>query len=138
MKKKFSNKWIGSKQVRKQRKYRANAPLSTRKKLISSNLSKELRAKYKRRSFPLRKGDLVKVMIGEFKGKGGKISNINMSKLKVNIEAMQKTKKEGTKVNVPFDPSVLQIQELNLDDKKRMKSISKEDKSTKENKEEKQ
>ena len=42
MKKKFSNAWIGSKQPRKQRKYRHNAPLNVRNKFLSSHLSKEL------------------------------------------------------------------------------------------------
>jgi large subunit ribosomal protein L24 len=123
MKKKFSDKWKGSRQPRKQRKYRANAPFSIRKKMLVSNLSKDLRDKYKRRSFPLRKNDLVKVMRGEFKGKKGKVILIDLSRLKVAIEGLQRTKKEGTKVNVMFDPSVLQIQELDLDDKKRIKSI---------------
>jgi large subunit ribosomal protein L24 len=126
MKKKFSIKWLGSKQPRKQRKYRANAPLHRRAKMLSSNLNKELRKKYNRRSFTLRKGDSVLVMNGEFKTKKGKISSVNLSKLKVAIDGLQKTKKDGTKVNILFDPSNLQIQELNLDDKMRMKSISKD------------
>ena len=51
MKKKYSNSWKGSKQPRKQRKYRANAPLHTRHKMASANLSKELRKKYSKRNF---------------------------------------------------------------------------------------
>src|SRR3989338_176397 len=46
MKNKFSTKWKESKQPRKQRKYRANAPLHLRKKFVNVNLSKELRKKY--------------------------------------------------------------------------------------------
>ena len=61
MKAKFSKKWKSSKQPRKQRKYRAEAPLHVKHKLVSANLSKELRKKYGRRSFPLRKGDTVLV-----------------------------------------------------------------------------
>lgn len=123
MKKKFSIKWKSSKQKRKQRKYRFNAPLHIRKKLISANLSKELRKKYNRRSFPLRKGDLVKIMRGSFKGKSGKIEKVNLKKLKVSIEGIQRQKKDGTKINVWFDPSKLQIIELNLEDKKRLKKL---------------
>ncbi len=78
MKRSFSVHWIGSKQPRKQRKYRANAPIHLRHKLVSANLSKELRAKHGRRSFPLRTGDSVKIMRGEFKGKTGKIESINL------------------------------------------------------------
>ena len=74
MKKEFSTKWIESTQPRKQRKYLANAPLSIKRKMISSNLNKELRKKYSRRNFVLIKGDEVKIMNGEFKGKRGKVS----------------------------------------------------------------
>jgi len=127
MKKKFSKSWKSSKQKRKQRKYRANAPLHIRKKMVSGNLSKELRKKYSRKSFSLRKGDKVKVMRGAFKGKTGKILRVDLKKLKVTIEGLQRTKKDGSKVNIWFDPSNLQIIELNLDDKKRLKKIQKKE-----------
>lgn len=128
MKKQFSTKWIGSKQPRKQRKYRKNAPLHIRHEMLSANLSKELREKHKRRSFPLRKGDSVKIMRGEFNGKTGKINNIDLKKMKVTIEGIQWPRKDGTKKNVYVDSSKLQITELNLDDKKRNESILKQDK----------
>jgi len=126
MKKEFSKFWKSSKKKRKQRKYLANAPINIRRELLSANLSKELRKKYVRRSFPLRKGDNVKVLRGKFKGKTGKINVINLKKLKVAVEGVQLTKKDGTKTNVMLHPSKLQIIELNLEDKKRVSSIKKE------------
>ena len=123
MKQKFSSKWKASKQPRKQRKYRANAPLHIKHKLISSTFSKELRKKYGKRNFPLRKDDSVKVMRGEFKGKTGKIELVDLKKLRVSIAGINRTKKEGTKINVYFNPSNLQIKELNLDDKNRIKAL---------------
>jgi len=119
MKKKYSNSWKGSKQPRKQRKYRANAPLHTRHKMASANLSKELRKKYSKRNFPIRKGDSVRIMRGEFRGKTGKVAEVNMKKLKILVEGINRTKKDGVKVGVLFDISNLQIKELNLVDKKR-------------------
>ena len=119
MKKKYSNSWKGSKQPRKQRKYRANAPLHTRHKMASANLSKELRKKYSKRNFPIRKGDSVRIMRGEFRGKTGKVAEVNMKKLKILVEGINRTKKDGVKVGVLFDISNLQIKELNLTDKKR-------------------
>jgi large subunit ribosomal protein L24 len=121
MKKEYSNKWKGSKQPRKQRKYRANAPLHTRHKMASTNLSKELRTKYSKRNFPIKKGDTIKIMRGEFRGKTGKVSEINMKKLKVLVEGINRIKKDGTNVAVPIDVSNLQITELNLEDNKRYK-----------------
>jgi large subunit ribosomal protein L24 len=123
--KKFSAKWIASKKKRKQVKYQANAPLHTKRKLISSNLSKELRKAYKKRSMVLRKKDLVKIMRGTFKKRSGKVIAINVKKSQVFIEGIQKTKKEGSKINVAFHPSNLQIIELYQDDKKRFKNKTK-------------
>jgi len=123
MRKKFSTKWKASKQPRKQRKYRINLPLHLRHKMMSAHLSKELRQKYGKRSFPVRKGDNVKVMRGEFNGKSGKISIANLTKLRVAIEGLQKQKKDGTKVNVYFSPSNLIITELNLEDKERNEAL---------------
>ena len=48
MKKKFSESWKSSKQVRKQRKYRYNAPLHIKQKFVNVHLAKELRKKYKK------------------------------------------------------------------------------------------
>ena len=92
-------------------------------KFMSANLSKELRNKYKRRSLPLRKGDVVKVMRGEFRKKTGKIIAINRKKMNVEIEGMQIKKQDGSKTNVKFRPSVLQLTELNLEDRKRIEML---------------
>ena len=98
---------------------------------------KELRQKYKKRNISIRKGDVVKIMVGQFKGKTGKIDLVTMKKTKVSIEGLTRTKKDGTKVNVWFHPSSLQITTLNLDDKKRIAALNKGKKtesSSKENK----
>lgn len=123
MKKKFSIKWKASKHPRKQRKYRAEAPLNIKHKMLAAHLSKELRKKYERRSFPLRVGDSVKIMRGNFKGKQGKVSLIDTKKNRAYIEGIQRTRKDGTKINVQFNPSNLIITSLNLEDKRRLKAI---------------
>ncbi|MFA4953418.1 MAG: 50S ribosomal protein L24 [Candidatus Pacearchaeota archaeon] len=124
MKKKFSKHWISSKQPRKQRKYRANAPLHLKRKFLSVNLSKDLRKKYGKRNLPVRKGDVVKIMVGKFKKKQGKVLNVKTKTGKIYIEGMQVKKQEGSKVNVPFRAPNLQIIELNLDDRKRLKKLN--------------
>ncbi len=126
MKKKFSTSWKKSKQPRKQRKYRANAPLHLRHKMLSSMLNKDLRKKYGKKSLSIRKGDDVMVMKGRFKKKKGKIASVDLKRKRATIEGIQIKKKDGTKINVFFDSSNLQIMELNLDDKKRkIQKISK-------------
>ncbi len=119
MKTKFNKSWKASKQPRKQRKYLANAPLHLRKKLLGTNLSKDLRKKYGKRTIAVKKGDTVKVMKGKFKGKKGKVNEVSLKFSKVAIDEIQVKKQDGSKVNVKLRPSNLQIIELNLEDKKR-------------------
>jgi large subunit ribosomal protein L24 len=131
MKQKFSTKWKASKQPRKQRKYSANAPLHLKRKLLSVNLSKELRKKYSRRNIPARKGDTVKIKVGKFKKKQGKIISIDTKTSKIKIEGITIKKQDGSKANVKIHPSNLQIIELNLNDKKRMRENKKIEKKSK-------
>jgi len=121
MKKKFSTAWKSSKQPRKQRKYLANAPLHLRRKLLSVNLSKELRKKYSIRNIPVKKDDKVKILRGKYKKKQGKIIEIKYKISKVCVEGIQVKKQDGSKVNFKLQPSNLQIIELNLEDSKRKK-----------------
>jgi len=123
MKQKFSKTWKSSKQPRKQRKYRHNAPLHIKQKFMRAVLSKELRKKNNKRSFSLRKGDKVKVMRGQFKKHEGKVDRISLKKFKVYIEGVEVSKKDGTKTTYPFDNSNLMITELNLEDKMRRKML---------------
>jgi large subunit ribosomal protein L24 len=119
MKKEFSIAWKASKQPRKQRKYRINSPTHIKRKLMCTNLTKELRKKYNRRNFSLKKGDIIRIMRGKFKNKTGKVELVDLKKLRVTVDGIYNTKKDGTKISVHFDPSNLQIKELNLEDKKR-------------------
>ncbi len=131
MKKNFSTAWRSSRQPRKQRKYIAKAPIHLKRKLLSVNLSEELRKKYGRRNMIVRKGDTVKVMKGKFKKKQGKIISVDIKKTKLKIEEVSIKKGDGSKINVKIHPSNLQIVELNMDDKRRMENKKEEPKSTK-------
>ncbi|MBU3905329.1 MAG: 50S ribosomal protein L24 [Nanoarchaeota archaeon] len=109
----------------KQRKALAQAPLHKRQKLVHSHLAKNLIKQYKKRNLGLRKGDEVKVMRGDFKGKTGKISSINLKTLKIYIEGMKRKKATGDEGQVPFHPSNIMITNVNMDDKMRKKIIQK-------------
>jgi len=130
MKKKFSKSWKSSTQTRKKRKYQANAPLHLRHQMMKANLSKELRKKYGMRSIPVRKGDTVKIMVGKNKKKTGKVKNVDKKTMVITIEKIQNQKKDGTKIDVKFNPSNLQITEMNAEDKRRIR-IKKENKEEK-------
>jgi len=112
-----------SKKPRKQRKFLFTAPLHIRRKLMAAHFSKELKQKYKTRSFPVRKGDEVEVMRGGFKKKRGKISRVDLKKYKVYIEGIMRKRTDGTERQVPIHPSNLRIINLNLEDKRRSKTL---------------
>ena len=71
-------------------------------------------------------------MRGEFKRKTGKVDRVDLKRTRISIQGIQRAKKDGTKISVWFAPSNLQITELNMDDKERLKI--KTEKSGKENK----
>jgi large subunit ribosomal protein L24 len=119
MKQKFSVHWKSSRQVRKQRKYRYNAPLHILGKFLHSQLSKELRKEYGIRSLRVRTGDKVKIMRGSYKGTTGKVLTVNVKKSFITIEKTDRARKDGTKSFYPFDASKVQIIALNTDDKQR-------------------
>lgn len=102
---------------RKQRKFRYNAPLHVRQKWVHVHLSKDLRAKNKKRNIGVRKGDTVKVMRGKFKGKSGKVIHVRLDHPFVHVEGVVLKKQTGKEVPVNMDPSNLLITTL-IDRKK--------------------
>ncbi len=99
---------------------------------MAAHLSEELRKKHKKRSFPVRKKDKVKILRGQFKGIMGEIEEVNLKKYKVYVKGAEIDRGEGRKIRYPISPSNLIILTLNLDDKRRKaaleRSNSKEEK----------
>jgi large subunit ribosomal protein L24 len=119
MKKSWSAKWVSSSQPRKQRKYRYNAPLHTRRKFLSAHISKELRERFGKRAVAVRKGDEVLVMKGEFRGFKGNVDSVDLSGSRIYVDGMKRKKVDGSEVSVPIQPSNVMITKLSLDDKRR-------------------
>ena len=128
MKKEFSTSWKSSSKPRKQRKYAIKAPLHIKRKLVSSHLAESLRSKYKIRSLPLRKGDTVKIMRGQFKKKTGKVARVDLKKTRIYIEGIEMIKKDGSKIPYPIHPSNLLIETLVLEDKQRKELVERKTK----------
>lgn len=128
MRKKFSKTWVRSTQPRKQRKYRYNAPLHKKQKMMSIHLDKALRKEYKKRSIPARRGDEIIVMRGKLRKKKGKISRVDMKSLKIYVENIKKKKSSAQEVEMPIDPSNLMITKLNMEDRKRKKALLRKEK----------
>src|SRR3989344_5832009 len=125
MKKLFSKSWKSSKQPRKQRKYLYNAPLHLRRRFLNATLSKELRKKIGRRSLSIIKDDEVKILRGQYKGKIGKVTRINIRKVRIYVDQAYRLKLDGSKSYYPIHPSNLMIINPNLKDKKRIKKKEK-------------
>jgi len=119
MKKEWSSKWVASKQPRKQRKFRHNAPMHVRQKFVSAHLSEISRRRFGKRSLQLRKGDEVKVMRGQDRGFKGKVERIDLKTSKVYIDGLNVKKVDGSEILKPVEPSNLLIVEPKMEDKRR-------------------
>jgi large subunit ribosomal protein L24 len=115
-----------SKQPRKQRKALYNAPLHLRNRLMSAMLSKELKEKYNKNSLPVRKGDVVKILRGNFKGIEGEVSKVNYKTYRIYVEGAVNRKQDGKESPYPIHPSNVMIVKLDDSDERRFKFLKNE------------
>jgi large subunit ribosomal protein L24 len=134
MKQEWSRKWVSSVQPRKQRKYAINAPLHAKRKMVSASLAPDLRKRFGRRSMVIRKGDEVRIMRGDNKGKTGAVEKVDIKKGKVHVEGLKRKKVDGSEIPIPIRPSKLQITKLVLEDKRRQAVLERSEKPVKKEK----
>ena len=99
-----------SRQPRKKRKFMYNAPLHLAGKFLNAHLSKELRAKMKKRAVRVRKGDTVKIMNGKFRGVTGKV--LTVLRAAVNVEGAVVKKIGGKEIAIDIPASNLIITQM--------------------------
>lgn len=121
----LNSKNKGAVQSRKQRKARYSAVLHQQQKFMHVHLSPELRKKHGVRNTQLKKGDKVKVLRGQFKGKEAVVDKVELKREKVYLQGIELIKKDGNKIMVPLSPSNLMITSLVLNDKKRKAKLTK-------------
>ncbi len=109
----------------KQRLKVYEADLTLQQKLMAGHLSKELRAKHGTRGLPIRVGDTVKVMRGDYKGKTGAINQVDRARNNVYITGLMRKKADGKEAFLAFRPSNLLITAIDAKDKKRFKRATK-------------
>ena len=123
-----------TKQPRKQRLARYNAPLHRRRVEMSAPIDNALRLKQEAnnvfypRSMPVRVGDTVIIVRGEGRVKSGeqkghKISKIDRRKRKLYLENHTYFKSDGTELQRPIDPSNVVIINPDWTDLKRRKIL---------------
>jgi len=92
-------------------------------KMLGAALADELREQYKKRTMRVIKGDSVMVVRGEYKGRGGKVEDVDTERGTLHIEGMQREKIRGGQVKVPIHSSNVKITALNLQDKRRSNKL---------------
>src|SRR5213594_932925 len=120
-----------TKQPRKQRKALAEATWHRRRKLMSAHLSEDYLDERKRklpRALPLRKGDIVKVMRGEYRGREGKVASVDYRKIRITVEELTYAKADKSQIAKPIHPSNVLIKKLDETDPLRLKRFEAEKK----------
>ncbi|MFH0713008.1 MAG: 50S ribosomal protein L24 [Candidatus Micrarchaeota archaeon] len=92
---------VRSRQPRKQRKFRYNAPLHLSSNFVNAHLSKELRLKMKKRTLRVKKGDLVKILKGKFYGMTGKVTVVHRETISVEGAVVKKIGGKEIPVEIP-------------------------------------
>ncbi|MCJ7478863.1 MAG: 50S ribosomal protein L24 [Candidatus Nanohaloarchaeota archaeon QJJ-7] len=116
----WSRSWKSSEDPSKQRKFKENAPHHHRKRFLHSHLESSVREKIGTRSVPLRTGDQVEVMRGDFSGEAGRVDDIDTEEGKVYVDGIETESVDESETMVALRPSNLKITRLDLDDEKRL------------------
>ncbi len=101
----------------KQRKRFYQAPKHLRRKMLSSKLSGDLSDKHGVRRMPLRTGDTVRILRGDFAGLEGKVERVDYSTGRIFVEGMTREKAAGVAAKLPVHASKVLITNINLSDK---------------------
>ena len=97
-------------------------PLHRRHKLLAARLNKDLKQKLKARSLPVRKGDRVKILRGDFKKLEGEILEVDNKSLSITVQGATITKSDGSQVNRPIRPANVMLLKL-VEDKERLRTM---------------
>lgn len=119
----FEGVRMNTREPSKQRKaiYQANG--QKLRKLLAAPLSDDLRKIQGRSSYPVRKGDTVKIVRGDFAGIEGKVNDVDTHGRRLFVEGVSREMTSGTSTNVSVHTSKVVITKLNLDDKWRAESV---------------
>jgi len=116
---------ISSAKARKQRKFRFTAPMHVRQNFANAHISKDLASKLgiKRRAIEVRKGDTVKVMSGDNKGKTGKVASVDLKRVSITVEGVTRKNSKNKELLLAISPSSVYLIDLDLTDKYRKAEI---------------
>lgn len=115
---------VRSSQPRKQRKAAYNAPLHVKRKQLTAKLSPELQRKLGVKRMPVRRGDRVMILRGDFKGVTGRVVRVDLKRVRIFVEGATRTNSRGDTVYYPIHPSKVMITDLDLSDKRRQEALN--------------
>ena len=115
---KFSCK-LSSKRRTNRKKY-FNADSEKKRKMMSSGIEKISRGNQNIKTIPLRKGDEVKIVRGNQKGKTGKIIQCSRKYGVIYINSVTYKKANGDEIYKPIHPSNVLIQKLLLTNERKV------------------
>jgi len=116
----------------KQRKLLYNAPHHVRGKIMSAHLSEDLRESYGFRSLPIRSGDTVRILRGDYKDYEGRVTRVDRDKYRIFVDGVAREKADGTTTPIPIHHSKVEIVRLNLEDEWRKRILERKGSSKEE------
>ncbi len=123
---------LKTKLPRKQRKVLYNLPLHLRWHLLNAPLSPDLRRDLNIKRLPVRTGDVVRIVRGDWKGHEGKVVNVDLKRSRIFVEGVTLKKADGSEVFYPIHPSKVMIIKLGEIDDVRRRIIERRSKAREE------
>jgi large subunit ribosomal protein L24 len=91
------------KSPRKQRRQVKQNPTHARKSLLNCRLDEFLQEEYGLRSLHVKKGDLVKIMRGQFRDTEGKVIRVDHKNIRVHLDSATVTKSDGKEAKLELN-----------------------------------
>lgn len=108
-----------SRQPRKQRTQKRDAPLHKRHDQVRATLSGDLREEYGQRNVRVNAGDTVEVLRGDHAGTEAEVLKVDLKDEVLHVEGVTVEKADGEETPRPIDASNVRVAELNLEDDRR-------------------
>ena len=105
----------------KQRKRLYQSAIHKKRKSLVAPIDKTIRKEVNKKKLTIRKGDTVKVMVGDNKGKSGKVESVDYTKTRIFIKDLKYKNNKGQEKLLPFKASNLMLTNVVLNDSKRIK-----------------
>lgn len=107
----------------KQRLQLINASLHKRRKLFNARLADDLVSRYGTKRLPIRVGDVVKILRGDWAGHEGKVVKVDLKRVRIYVEGVTMKRSDGTPVYYGIHPSKVIITKVDMSDKLREEII---------------